>query len=399
MMSQVQSHFRRHRLYPEFMAIKQRLNVQGHICWLAGGAVRDLYLGRECYDFDLVTDANTETLKQLFPKALLVGEKFGVLKWPLADGSFFDLTTFREEGDYKDGRRPSHVTNSTPDKDAARRDFTINALFWDEDKGEIVDYVGGVQDLDRKVLRAVGDPVVRFQEDHLRILRLVRFAAQLDFAMDPDTEQAALEQVTTVETVSGERIWAEFKKLQSSTEWNRALKLPLFQRICQEIFKTSFMATPRLVESRRGGDAAAHLFFVMSNLAMEPEAIKDVLSRRLHLSRDEQNRFDLFLKAHTKFQGESAEKIALEIERKPQLQDVLQYVVYQKSFDEGVFKRAVELLKIYPQSLINGDDLKDLVDVRQMGLALNEVRLKQFTGLVKTRVEAINYIKNVFTTR
>lgn len=396
-MTSVAKLFQNHRLYPEFLQVKQRLKQNQFVCWVAGGAVRDLYLGRDCHDFDLVTDASTENLKALFPEALLVGEKFGVLKIALKNGEFFDLATFRQESDYVDGRRPSHVSASTPVSDAGRRDFTINALFWDDENGKLVDYVGGTTDLEAKKIQAVGDAGVRFSEDHLRILRLVRFAAQLNFEIEAETQKAAMERVSLVDKVSGERIWAELKKLKSSAEWNRVLELQLFRKICQEVFKTSFENTPRLVESRRDQEASAHLFFVLSTLSLDSEEMKKKLTERLHLSREERNRFDLFMMVKTKFSFFSSEKLALELEKKPQLQAVMQYVVYQNAFDAEVFKKAQEILKLYPQPLLSGEDLKSIVDVRQIGLALNELRIRQFEGAVVSREQAFIFVKHQFS--
>lgn len=388
--------FQAHRLYPEFLRVKQLLKQHQFVCWVAGGAVRDLVLGRECSDFDLVTDASTENLKQLFPDALLVGEQFGVLKLNLKNGEQFDLTTFRQESDYLDGRRPSHVSASTPLKDAGRRDFTVNALFWDDENQRLIDLVGAAADLSLKVLKAVGDPGTRFSEDYLRILRLVRFAAQLNFTMDPETEKAALERVHLVDQVSGERVWAELKKLKSSAEWNRALGMDLFREVFHEIFKTSLQAKLQLVESRRDEDAASHLFFILSALQIDSVQMKEKLGQRLHLSREEQGRFEWFLKLRGSMRTFSAEKMALELEKKPQMQSVLQYMVYQQEFDAGVFKKAQELLNLYPQSLVTGDDLKAIVDVRQIGLVLNDIRLRQFEGKVQSRDQALAYIKDLY---
>jgi len=383
-----------HRLYPEFLRVKQLLKQHQFVCWVAGGAVRDLVLGRDCNDFDLVTDASTENLKAIFPEALLVGEQFGVLKLILKDGEHFDLTTFRQESDYEDGRRPSHVSSSTPTKDAGRRDFTVNALFWDDENEKLIDLVGGRADLESKTLKAVGDPEVRFSEDYLRILRLVRFAAQLNFNIDPRTEKAAAAKVSLVEKVSGERIWSELKKLKSSAEWNRALSSNLFKLICQEIFKTSFQVTPKLVESRRDQDASAHLFFILSALQFDSAQMKEKLTQKLHLSREEQSRFEMFVKLRGPMRCLTAEEMALELEKKPQLQAVLQYVVYQKEFDAEIFKQALELLKLYPQSLLNGEDLKSLIDVRQIGHMLNELRLLQFAGKIQTKDQALAHVQH-----
>ena len=228
-MQRLGSLFKNHPLYSDFIQVKSRLARHQFICWVAGGAVRDLYLGRKVDDFDLVTDASTETLKQIFPEAILVGESFGVIKIPVSNAELFDLATFRQESDYVDGRRPSAVSASTAIEDAKRRDFTINALFWDDENQQLIDLVGGVADLNHRQLRTVGDAYVRFEEDHLRIIRLIRFAAQLNFAIEPSTEQAAQAFISKIQKVSGERIWTELKKIAHARNWQVVLNSELFQ--------------------------------------------------------------------------------------------------------------------------------------------------------------------------
>ncbi len=390
--------FQNHRLYPEFVQVKSRLKAHQFVCWIAGGAVRDLLLERECDDFDLVTDAGTEALKILFPEALLVGEKFGVLKLILKDGSYFDLTTFRQESDYQDGRRPSSVSASTPVNDALRRDFTVNALFWDDENKTLRDYVGGVSDLQRGRLKAVGLATTRFSEDYLRILRLVRFAAQLNFDIDPATVSAAREQVSSVMQVSGERVWAELKKIKDASAWNFALRIDVFHLVLQEIFGISVPRDFRLKVGRRDKDASAHLFFILSGLLDDTSELKNKMAQKLHLSKEEQSRFDLFLRARQKLREFDSAKLALEIEKKPALESVLQYFVFQNAFDPEKFKRALEILKLYPQPLIGGEDLKTKVELRLIGIVLSEVRVLQFSGQIHSRDQALDYIKINFAT-
>ena len=390
--------FQNHRLYPEFVQVKSRLMAHQFVCWIAGGAVRDLLLERDCDDFDLVTDASTETLKILFPEALLVGEKFGVLKLILKDGNYFDLTTFRQESDYQDGRRPSSVSASTPLNDALRRDFTVNAIFWDDENKTLRDYVGGLADLRRGRLTAVGLATTRFREDYLRILRLVRFAAQLHFDIDAATVTAAREQVTSVMQVSGERVWAELKKIKDAAAWNFALRIDIFHLVLQQIFGISVPRDFRLKVGRRDKDASAHLFFILSGLLDDTVELKNKMAQKLHLSKEEQSRFDLFLRARQKLRTLEPAKLALEIEKKPLLESVLQYFVFQDAFESDKFKSAVEIIKLYPQPLMSGEDLKDKVELRLIGIVLNEVRVQQFSGLIHSRDQALDYIKNNFAT-
>ncbi len=167
-----------------------RLSKAGFDAVLAGGSVRDGLLGVSPKDFDVATDATPDEVELLFEKTVSVGKVFGVIVVPFEDGGTIEVATFRKDGAYSDGRRPETVEFSDREEDAKRRDFTVNALFFDPVKKIIFDYVGGLDDLRDKTLRVVGDPEKRFQEDRLRLLRAVRFSGQLDFEISNDTEVA-----------------------------------------------------------------------------------------------------------------------------------------------------------------------------------------------------------------
>lgn len=204
--------------HPHWAAIQKvyhTLTRQGYKAYLAGGCVRDALLGRIAQDLDLATDATPDALEKVFPKTVAVGKAFGVMLI-IEDGISFEVATFRSDGSYKDGRRPDSVVFSSPQEDALRRDFTVNALFFDLQTEQVLDFVGGVADLRQGLLRAVGDPVLRFREDHLRVLRAVRFVAQLDFAIEPVTAAAVRASVGLVSSVSPERIQEEMTKLLKS---------------------------------------------------------------------------------------------------------------------------------------------------------------------------------------
>ena len=196
----------------EAIAIALRLRAAGHEALLCGGAVRDKLLGRIPSDYDVATSATPEQGAALFPEAVKVGAQFGVLVLPREHGDV-ELASFRADGLYVDGRRPTQVLYSDPPTDAQRRDFTVNGLFEDPETGAVHDYVDGVADLGRRLVRAIGDPVARFREDHLRILRAVRFALQLRFAIDPSTAAAVRDLAPLVTTVSAERVREELLKI------------------------------------------------------------------------------------------------------------------------------------------------------------------------------------------
>ena len=189
------------------------LRAAGQQAWLVGGCVRDLLLGCAPKDFDVATDARPDRLMDLFPKSGRVGAHFGVV---LVRDAFsqVEVATFRSDQDYTDGRRPGAVHfERDPRQDVLRRDFTINGLMMDPDTGEVLDFVGGREDLARRVVRAIGDPLERFREDHLRLLRAIRFAARLGFAVDPATFDAIRAEHASILRVSAERTRDELNRI------------------------------------------------------------------------------------------------------------------------------------------------------------------------------------------
>ena len=149
--------------------------------------MRDRILGVEPKDYDIATDARPEVVQKMFDRTIAVGAKFGVIGVVLIDDDLFEVATFRADAEYIDGRRPSSVRFGAIEEDAIRRDFTIGGMFYDPIADRLIDLVGGMRDLRAGIIRAIGNPYDRFEEDHLRILRAARFAARLDFAIDPAT--------------------------------------------------------------------------------------------------------------------------------------------------------------------------------------------------------------------
>src|SRR5205814_3427651 len=163
--------------------IAQRLRDRGHIAYFAGGCVRDMVRGLPAKDFDIATDATPDIVQKIFPHTYAVGAAFGVVV-VVENGFNFEVATFRSDGAYLDHRLPVDVRFSSPVEYAMRRDFTINGMFFDPEKNEVIDFVGGRADLEAKLVRAIGDPAARFAEDRLRMLRAVRFATVLDYMID-----------------------------------------------------------------------------------------------------------------------------------------------------------------------------------------------------------------------
>ncbi len=244
-----------------------RLRETGHQALLAGGCVRDLLLGKTPKDYDVATDARPDRIQALFPRTVAVGAAFGVVV-VVTEAGPVEVATFRAEGAYSDGRHPDSVSFGDPEADAQRRDFTVNGLFLDPANGEVVDFVGGKADLDRKVLRAIGDPGARFREDHLRLLRAARFAGLLGFVVEPATAAAVRRDAALLATVSAERIQQELSKMLRSPRRADALRacdaLDLLPHFLPELVTMKGVAQPP--EFHPEGDVFVHTLLVMEHL-------------------------------------------------------------------------------------------------------------------------------------
>ena len=206
------------------LAILKTLHDQGHDAYFAGGAVRDLLLEKSISEIDIATSASPQEIEQLFPKTIPVGKQFGVIV-VVQDTNHYEVTTFRKEADYVDGRHPTRVSFTDARHDVERRDFTVNALFYNPFTEEVIDYLKGREDLERKLIRTVGPPQSRFQEDKLRLLRALRFACQLDFEIEQQTYQQVKEHASQLTQVSWERIRDEVLKILTGPDPSRGLKL------------------------------------------------------------------------------------------------------------------------------------------------------------------------------
>jgi poly(A) polymerase len=192
--------------------IVTRLQKAGFSAFWVGGCVRDFLLGRDPQDIDIATSARPEQVEKLFNHTIAVGKKFGVMV-VIEEGHQFQVATFRSEENYQDGRRPEKVIFSDAKADAIRRDFTVNALFYDPLTDKTHDWVHGERDLRAKIIRTIGKPEERFGEDHLRLLRAIRFAAQLNFEIEPETFAAVKRLAPKIKLISAERIRDELIKL------------------------------------------------------------------------------------------------------------------------------------------------------------------------------------------
>jgi tRNA nucleotidyltransferase/poly(A) polymerase len=222
------------------ISVVQQLRDAGFQSLWAGGCVRDQLLGKEPKDYDVATNALPNDVIQLFgeQRTVPVGAAFGVvmIPGPTRRHGQVEVATFRSDGEYLDGRRPESVQFCSAEEDAKRRDFTINGMFFDPLAGQVLDYVGGQADLQRRVIRAIGDPHARFGEDHLRMLRAVRFAATFSFTLDPQTLRAVKDLRSRITGVSVERIMQELRRMLAHPTRAAALQLLQESRLLPEIF-------------------------------------------------------------------------------------------------------------------------------------------------------------------
>lgn len=394
--------------------VVSRLRDAGHEALWAGGCVRDELLGRIPADYDVATAATPDEVRRVFGhgRTLSVGAAFGVITvlGPKGAGQI-EVATFRTDAAYTDGRHPAGVTFSTAPEDAQRRDFTINGLFLDPLTGEVHDYVGGRGDLAAGVVRAIGVPAMRFGEDHLRMLRAVRFAAAFGFALDGET-RAAIERMThLVTTVSPERIAAELRAMVSRPGRRRALELLADTGLAEEVMPE--VAPGAAGAGAAGWDVAARIIDALdepslaSALAALYEPAGAVPLRqaagRLRLSNREVKLAGWLQEAVAMFDGSDAI-------RRP-WSEVQPWLAHEDAFLLADLLRAradcgrgdaataawvtAQIARprheLDPPPLVTGADLlaAGVVAGPAMGAALARLRALQLDGVIATREEAL----------
>lgn len=203
--------------------IVKKLVAHGHTAYFAGGWVRDYLMGHPSSDIDIATDAPPEKILDLFPHTILVGLAFGVVI-VVIQGHQFEVSTFRKDIEYLNGRTPEKIELSTPEEDAKRRDFTINGMFYDPLADEIHDFVHGLEDIKRGIIRTIGIPQERFMEDRLRMIRAIRFSSRFGFPIEQKTQEGIIENADTLfPAVAMERVWQEFCKMALGPNFDHAL--------------------------------------------------------------------------------------------------------------------------------------------------------------------------------
>jgi len=400
-----------------------RLERAGFAGYFVGGAVRDIHLGRALKEVDIATDALPADLKKLFKRTVLVGEAFGVVC--VFDNELqFEVATFRQERGYTDGRHPDIIAPGTLEQDVARRDFTVNGLVLDPTSGDVLDYVGGLTDLDQQLLKAIGEPAARMQEDYLRALRAARFAAVLDFRLDPATQSAVRTAAPGLERISRERVRMELEKMCAGDGLVRGLNLldlcglaryvfPFFDKVEGE----DLAAAGRMIAGV-SDSADLPLLLAALNLAIQPGLALKPASRRqtddllagqardLRMSsaqRKELQRLVALVAGLANLKGRRLGRRA-ELYRLAQFPRALQLVRTllddagkDRSFLDGVEdeKNSLQDFRLDPPALISGQDIAaaGLSPGPRFKALLQEASWLTSEGTLSTREEALAWLE------
>ncbi len=297
--------------------VVKTLREAGHIAYFAGGWVRDFIMQHPSDDIDIATSANVEEIQSLFPKTIPVGIAFGIVI-VVTHPYQFEVATFRKDRGYVDGRRPTGIDPASPELDAQRRDFTINGLFYDPLEDKVYDYVGGQNDIRKGVVRAIGDPMERFTEDRLRMMRAVRYSTRFEFPIESDTLQAILKLASTLlPSVAMERVWQEFKKMSQFAHFDTGLvtlhQLKLLPAIFPELSELSVQEIQKRVEFiplfPKNSPTIAELLELFPILSLQ-QALD--LCENLKLSKDDRSFVEFYLHARRLIDLPTAWKAKLE---------------------------------------------------------------------------------------
>jgi tRNA nucleotidyltransferase/poly(A) polymerase len=425
------------------------LRKEGHQAYFVGGCVRDLVLGREPADFDVTTDAPPARIQELFPHSLAVGAQFGVIV-VVEDSMQVEVATFRSDVGYSDGRHPDSVVYArSAEEDVRRRDFTVNALLLDPESGQVLDYVRGRADLQAGVIRAIGDPELRFQEDRLRMVRAVRFAARFGYAIEPATDAAIRKLASQVRVVSAERLRDELTKLLTEGAARRGFELldatGLLVIVLPEISRMKGVAQPPQFHPE--GDVWTHTLMMLDGLraGTSPELAWGVLLHDVGKpptfappkGPGDRIRFDFHVEVGTrmaeeicrrlKFSNDAIEQVSLLVANHLRFKDVgqmkastLKRFVRLPRFEEHLELHRLDCLsshcsleaydfvqkfltetppeQVRPLRLLTGDDLKEMgfTPGPRFKEILRAVEDAQLEGRLRTHEEAVSFVQMGF---
>jgi poly(A) polymerase len=376
------------------------LRRAGFDAWFVGGCVRDRLLGRPVNEYDIATSARPDDVVKVFPRTIGVGAQFGVIVVLDRDGQF-EVATFRAEAAYTDGRRPDTVRFVSAREDVLRRDFTINGLLEDPETGDIADFVNGRKDLAARVIRAIGDPVARFEEDHLRMLRAVRFAATLRFELDEDTADALRHHAAKVAGVAAERVQAELRKAFQYGDPNRALTLladsGLLSVILPEHGPLEFL---QAALRSLGPQPLAQTLAVL--LAGRGEGVGRTVADRLKLSREDREQLLYALALSERHTQPMTHVERIRLVREPRFTEsapVERALIVARDGAVAPLDDLIGLLESTPPERLSPPRLIDGTDLRTLGMKpgpafktlLDAIEDNQIEGRITSRDEALAF--------
>lgn len=427
----------------EALAILRELRLHGHEAYFVGGSVRDLLLKKNPKDFDIATGATPDQVQKIFKKTVPVGAQFGVML-VVRDGQPFEVATFRTDVGYVDGRHPTGIRFTDAREDALRRDFTVNGLFYDPMKRQVLDWVDGQKDLRKKVIRAIGDSDRRFEEDKLRMLRAVRFASVLGFKIEAKTLSSIKKYCKKIDMVSQERVREELVKMFTGP--NPALALSLLDRtgllkeVLPEVARMKGVSQPRAFHPE--GDVFRHTLLLMKQLKHAPVALAfgcllhDV-GKPATFRRSDRIRFnghdrvgariaDTIL-TRLRFSNDLKEQIVACVEGHMRFKDVkemrsstLKKFMQRKTFPTELQQHRIDCLashgnlsnwhflrrkikslsqdEIKPLPLLSGHDLLllGLLEGPKIGQILRALEEQQLEGALTTKDKALEWVKKKF---
>jgi poly(A) polymerase len=430
-------------------SICDALQRNGCQALLAGGCVRDMLLKREPSDYDIATDATPDRVMELFPEGVAVGAQFGVILIP-HDGLKVEVATFRSDVGYSDGRHPDRVEFSrTPEEDVQRRDFTINGLLMRHDTGEILDFVNGEADLHAEIIRAIGDSNRRFEEDKLRMMRAVRFAARFGFEIEAETFRAIRKHVKEIDQVSAERLRDELTKMLTEGAAKRAFELLdeswLLGQVLPEVAAMKGVEQPPQYHPE--GDVWTHTLLMIEGLPVNSSPtlswgvllhdvgkpptfqsagetgdrirfnnhvevgvrMTEAICRRLRFSNEDAEQIVALVGNHMKF-GNAEEMRTSTLKRfvrMPRFEEHLALhrldcLSSHRDLDSYNFVKEfvanTPAEQVRPQRLVTGEHLRDMgyIPGPQFREILSSVEDAQLEGQIKTEEEAVAWVRKRF---
>lgn len=432
--------------------ICRTLRQAGHQAYLVGGCVRDLLLKREPADYDVATDALPRRVQELFPESLAVGAQFGVVI-VLHDDVQVEVATFRSDVGYSDGRHPDSVIYAkSPEEDVQRRDFTINGLLLDPDKGEVLDFVGGREDLAGRKIRAIGEPSLRFEEDKLRMMRAVRFAARFGYTIEPETFAAIRGHAAQIQQVSTERLRDECTKLLTEGAARRGSELleetDLLAQVLPEVARMKGVEQPPQFHPE--GDVWIHTRLMLEQLPAgcsptlawgillhdvgKPPTFKppsgpedrirfdghvevgtrmaEQICSRLHFSNEDKGQIAALVEHHLRFKDvfQMRASTLKRFVRLPRFEEHLELhrldcLSSHRNLDAYLFvRRFLEETppeEVRPSRVLTGEDLKDLGFTpgplyKEILQAIEDAQLE---GRLADREQAVEFVRNTFGSR